>query len=690
MSSVLPIQYPNSLNAVLSPKQHLQAIVEQLISVSRTKIQELRAENKDRPLILVGFNAGAALALQVALVEQVSGVVCFGFSYNTVHGSRGAPDDHILDLTTPVLFLIGQNSARSSQEEIEFLREKMSAHTSLVTVGSADDYLRVSKTKRKIEGITQEMVDNMIMDEIAEFATMCLTNPPQPKNQVKAIANGPVVIVEQPPTQNLVANINAGSKKRKLSLSLNEDSNPVPTKVTIKQPNKIQKSNSSLPLQTALKIQPSSDILDKAVQSILPENEPTHLTNVYDITTTSVKPKQVPIHTSNPSKFNAIKTTLGGGGEKKPNLNQSVKFVQIKPSSSQQQQKFYTLKSQSQQPQHTVTGRKIVQISPANSRPTSPLKGKIINIKNTSFLSSSSESTLSGNSNFSPKKFTILKQPGGTSSTPNTSFGEAADSPDLSNTSILDIPIVFADSDGNINEDHSFSTPPSTSNLVIKPTTSISSTSSQPFMKGKNVVINSAGKLVFIKPAAGTMNFSLAKNTNQKFQKFVVTNAKSDSSRIITIPSSSTIQRTSSITTTTSASTSPLTNKKIEILNDTLIKPAGSSISSNIQSVRISMDGNPISSSTITEPRSPATIRNIGKQISTFTTANKSSFIINSNSLKPITGTKIQPTTTTTTTTLNRNITLKKVNIMPIMSQTTQIRKSDTAPFKQIVFKKSE
>lgn len=39
----------------------------------------------------------------------------------------------------------------------------MQAQTSLVVVGSADDALRVGKNKRRIEGVTQAMVDNMIM-----------------------------------------------------------------------------------------------------------------------------------------------------------------------------------------------------------------------------------------------------------------------------------------------------------------------------------------------------------------------------------------------------------------------------------------------------------------------------------------------------------------------------------------------
>lgn len=683
MASVLPIQYPNSLNAAVAQKQHLQAIVEQLISATRTKIQELRAENAERPLILIGFNSGAALALQVALVEQVSGVICFGFAYNTVHGCRGAPDDLILDLTTPTLFLIGQNSARTSQEEIECLQEKMIAHTSLVTVGSADDCLRVSKTKRKIEGVTQEMIDNMIIDEIADFATMCLTNPPPPKTQNKTVlspvVNGPIIISD---STLVPAPVTIVAKKRKLSQS--SESDPVSTKMSIKPSIKIPKNHLT---PATLKNQPTAEILDMAIQSILPENETSKLTNVYDISATSVKPKQMPMQ----GQFRSLKTI-----EKKPVMgNPNLKFVQVK-TPQMSQHKLYTLKTQQGQ---TVRRPNIVQISPANSRPSSPRK--IINIKNNSFLNSSESSlSVSSSSNFSPKKFTILKTP---SSTPNTTFGEV-DSPDLSNTSIMDIPIVFADSDGNINEDSTIEssfgsqTQESPSGLIIKPatstpTTTVTSISSPTVIKGKNLVINKNGKLVYINKASiiksGNVNLTLSKNQPQKFQKIVVTNAKPISevmqnrnppNRIITIPSTSISQKSSS---TGGGS------KQIEILNNTLIKPA--SMPLNFQSVRINMDGTPISSSSIVD-RSQ-NLRNIvklssSKTLTSFTPVTSTiiqsnapkPFVINSSTLKPFSGTpKINPAT------LNRqNITVKKINIV----QSPQIAK-DTQN-KPIFFKGKE
>lgn len=55
------------------------------------------------------------------------------------------------------------NSFDFSQEEIESLRLSMSAQTLLVVVGSSDDSLRVKRLNRSMEGVSQSMIDNMIM-----------------------------------------------------------------------------------------------------------------------------------------------------------------------------------------------------------------------------------------------------------------------------------------------------------------------------------------------------------------------------------------------------------------------------------------------------------------------------------------------------------------------------------------------
>lgn len=88
-------------------------VMDQMLAATRAKIQEVKTEHPGRSIVLAGFNAGAALALQVAQIETVLCVLCLGFSLLTAEGKRGDPDDNLLELQCPVLFVIGQCSHTS-------------------------------------------------------------------------------------------------------------------------------------------------------------------------------------------------------------------------------------------------------------------------------------------------------------------------------------------------------------------------------------------------------------------------------------------------------------------------------------------------------------------------------------------------------------------------------------------------
>ncbi|XP_037941362.1 KAT8 regulatory NSL complex subunit 3, partial [Teleopsis dalmanni] len=192
----------------------LEQLAEKVVSLTRVKIQDLRSDNSARSIILIGFNAGSALALQVAMSENIACVICMGFAFHTLNGVRGMPDDRILDIKVPILFVIGQNSAKTSTEEMEHLREKLQSESAVVVVGSADDSLRVPKIRRKIENVTQATVDSMIVKEMYDFVNKTLNNRPGPR-QPTPIGIATTLKGKVSNGENSGTKVNTGQRKRK-------------------------------------------------------------------------------------------------------------------------------------------------------------------------------------------------------------------------------------------------------------------------------------------------------------------------------------------------------------------------------------------------------------------------------------------------------------------------------------------
>ena len=72
-------------------------------------------------------------------------------------------DDPIYNCKTPTFFVVGQHASATSLDCLEDIREKLRVETGLLLVGGADDQLRMSRSKKRICGLTQAMVDRCIM-----------------------------------------------------------------------------------------------------------------------------------------------------------------------------------------------------------------------------------------------------------------------------------------------------------------------------------------------------------------------------------------------------------------------------------------------------------------------------------------------------------------------------------------------
>ncbi|XP_017019878.1 KAT8 regulatory NSL complex subunit 3 isoform X7 [Drosophila kikkawai] len=542
ITQVVQITLPNSNNRI--GNQNLDQVAETIVSLTRVRIHELRTDNPSRGIILVGFNAGAALALQVALSESVACVVCMGFAYNTIRGPRGMPDDRMLDIKAPILFVIGQNSARTSQEEMEGLRERMQSESSLVVVGSADDALRVPKSKRRIEGVTQAMVDYMVVEEVFDFVSRTLNNPPGPRM--------PTSLMHQPGYQrqvkqltHVLADGNANKavqqmRKRKLNDG-QEDLAGQPVKTKIVAHNEGEGYEDAAAATGTLagssgaflpKVMKPGGVISKQ----LPQVNLAVGTKIKMIPSSQfVQIKSLPPQ----SKLINYKPTSGATNTSTGNMGGIVKTLPGSSSSSGGQQ-IYTLKApMGQTTQFTTAG-------PSSS-------------------STSSSSTAGGQ-----QKYTVFKNANGMTmlqlTKPATATSSSSSSGNVDLANIIDMPIVFADNEGIISDQQQQQQPVE---KEIKPAPIRSANKpliiSQKIIKEANkppgIVTSSSGTTTTTKPGGG--NIVLNKGMHQLF------------------------------TTTTTSSPTVGGQNKVLYINRNTMKPMGNMVTTGAHRVPIRILSNP-------------------------------------------------------------------------------------------------
>ncbi|XP_047128770.1 uncharacterized protein LOC101236109 isoform X2 [Hydra vulgaris] len=186
--------------------------LEHCISVIRTKITSCRHKYPEHPIILAGWGVGSLIALKVALLNKVDAVICLGFpgkQFSNKEKEIGKEEywQSFLKIECPVLFFAGAHGALSSFTETEKLCKSIKSETSFVVVEGGDDMLRLSKSHKMKLGITQNMIDKLIQDEIYLFMKKLFFhkshyvkeqfNPKKKKKKIELIGKEEIKIIRK-------------------------------------------------------------------------------------------------------------------------------------------------------------------------------------------------------------------------------------------------------------------------------------------------------------------------------------------------------------------------------------------------------------------------------------------------------------------------------------------------------------
>ena len=148
-----------------------------LVSTLKMKLSEIRELQSNRTVILVGFGIGSLVAAIVAASHKVSSLVCIGVSLRSMEGTYTYVEDFFAQLSCPVLFVVGEMSKFCSIDDLEDLRQNMSAEGSaVIVVSGCNDNLTISERKSFEQKVTQSMVDKYICSEISNYLSSLLTD----------------------------------------------------------------------------------------------------------------------------------------------------------------------------------------------------------------------------------------------------------------------------------------------------------------------------------------------------------------------------------------------------------------------------------------------------------------------------------------------------------------------------------
>lgn len=119
------------------------------------------------PVVMVGKSMGSRVGCHLSLQAPVAGLVCLGYP---LRGASGALRDQVLlDLRTPILFVQGTRDRLCPLDELEAVRGRMRAPSTLHRVEGGDHSLEVGVRELRASGRTQAGEDEQVLAAIEGF-----------------------------------------------------------------------------------------------------------------------------------------------------------------------------------------------------------------------------------------------------------------------------------------------------------------------------------------------------------------------------------------------------------------------------------------------------------------------------------------------------------------------------------------
>ncbi|KFK32991.1 hypothetical protein AALP_AA6G315100 [Arabis alpina] len=167
---VVTFDYPY----IAGKKRKVPPKAEKLIEFHLDVVKETCAKYPGHPLILVGKSMGSRVSCMVAVNEDitVSAVTCLGYP---LKGTKGAiRDETLLEMGVPVMFVQGSKDPMCPLGKLEAVCNKMKAVTEIHVIDGGDHSFKIGKKHLETEELTQDDVEDVAMQAVADFVTKSL------------------------------------------------------------------------------------------------------------------------------------------------------------------------------------------------------------------------------------------------------------------------------------------------------------------------------------------------------------------------------------------------------------------------------------------------------------------------------------------------------------------------------------